>query len=483
MRRGNALCLRWLRPFWPVCALAATGAGCLRTTDPEPAPTHPEPPPTPLAERESPYGMTWFHTIDDEERTRSFLQTLADMGARQPLALIYWWRWDTKGFDYVAKGYRPEDVDEAYQRALDYYVNTSVELGLQPCFRVGSFRSFKGLYHPADPSGSVEAYADWLRFLANRYRGKVHLWMLGDEENRGYPFGWTGDPDDYMNKFFIPAATGVREGDPDALITIGSVSSAPATDWILQVIDKGLPRYADGVSGNFSYPVMENRREMEDLVRRVRQVWPACRFFGHNGYAENLHGIHDARQAGITAQCMFIAWDLGWDTAAYYLYRFSKTADTRQNYGLIKTLPGEEGKPAEFSDAWRAYQTIANTFYDRSKLATPDFAIRARQSDRFEADDGFSFTLAPTDVELRAFIRQDRQLLIYLACPRFNEPRDGRWDILIDTPSWRDPKRIPLLDYTAREPVPHHEEDGVLVLESVSAGLQPAILVLRRVVE
>jgi len=453
--------------------------GVLAAAAETPKTFHPEPPPTPLAERESPYGMTWFHTIDDEVKTRSMLQTLADMGARQPLALIYWWRWDTKGIEYESMGYRPGDMDEAYRRALDYYVNISVELGLQPCFRVGSFRVFKGLYHKADPTGSVEPYAEWLTMLAERYRGKVRVWMMGDEENRGYPFGWTGDPDDYMNKFFIAAATAVRKGDPDALIGTGSVSSAPATHWLLDVIERGLPKYADGVSGNFAYPVIESRHEMEDMIRRIRKVWPECRFFGHNGYAENLHGTHDSRQAGITAQSMFISWDLGWDSVAYYLYLFSKTADTRQNYGLLKSF-GENGGPPEVTDAWRAYQTIAHTFYDRSKLKKPDFNISIRQSDRLETEDGFSFTLAPTEAELKCFIRADRQLLIYLACPRFNEPREGRWDILVETPSWGDPRRIPLLNYTKRESVSHHRENETLVIENVKAGLEPAIFTLRK---
>ena len=455
--------------------------GCARGPAPESAPAClPEPAPVPLAERDVPYGMTWFHTIDDEAKTRSMLATLAEMGARKPLALIYWWRWDTKGFDYAAHNYRPQDMDDAYRRALDYYVDISLELGLQPCFRLGSFRSFKGLYHPADPSGSVEPYAAWLKELAARYRGKVYLWMLGDEENRGYPeFGWTGRPEEYLERFFIPSATAVREGDPGTLISTGSVSSAPATHWILQVIERGLPQYADGVSGNFAYPVVESRQEMEDLVRRVRAVWPGCRFFGHTGYAENLHGIRDARQAGITAQCMFTCWDLGWDTAAYYLYVFSKTADTRQNYGVLKSF-GEAGEPAEVSDAWKAFQTIANTFYNRSALDSPGVVARLRQADRFVAGDGFAFSLAPDSPVLRTFVREGRQLLIYLACPQFNEPRDGCWDVVIEGREWGEPRRIPLLDYTAREPVPHRWENGTLVLEEVRAGLEPAILTLRR---
>ena len=472
MRIGNTL-------LTLVC-IAFFLAGC-RTVTP-PTAFLPEPPPTPLVQRETPCGMTWFDLVDDEARTRNMLTTLRDMGVRKPLALIYWWRWDTKGWEYASRNYKTEHVDEAYRRAIDYYVNIALELGLQPCFRVGSFTCFKGLYHPADPNGSVELYADWLREIAARYRGKVYLWLLGDEENRPFPdFGWSGTPEDYMERFFKPSARGVRKGDPDTLIGIGSVSSAPATPWILKVIELGLPDVADGVSGNFWYHVIGNRIEMENLVQRVRALWPECRFFGHMGYVENRDGLHDARQAQLVAQCMFTCWNMGWDTIAYYLYRFSTTADTRLNYGLLKSF-GEDGNPPKVSDGWKAMQTMAHTFYNRSKLKDATARVRLRQAEKIESSDGFSFTLAPPDPEMHAFIRDDRQLLIYLACPELNDPSDGCWDVVISGVQWGNPQRIPLLDYMIRRPLPHRWEDGNLIIEKVRAGREPAIITLQRAV-
>jgi len=440
---------------------------------------YPEPEPKPFDSRESSHSMVWFYLQDDAELTRRLLQTVKDMGIGKTQALVYWWKQQTMGGDYWKEmGYRAKDVGEHARRALDYYVTISHQLGMKPCLRLGTFRCFKGLYHPMDKSGSVHNYANWLRSLAARYRGKIDHYVIGDEENRSFPeWGWSGTPSNYM-KVFIPLAEAIKQGDPSARVSPTSVSSAPATDWILELIDLGLPKYADGVAAHFHYKVIEDLTPIIEMMRKVREVWPEARFYANGcGYVEN-RGIHDDYQAGVVAQCMFTLWDIGWDSAPYYFYGFSKTADTHQNYGLMR-LPTKT-EPGIVSDAWKAYQTIAQTFYDRKELKPPDFEISLRQATVLSLADGTTIRLAPPDPVFKTYIRADKQLLIYLAYRKFREPREGRWDILLRTSEWGCPQRIPLLDYTSRKDLRYHREGQYLVVEDVQVGLQPMIITLRK---
>ncbi len=431
-------------------------------------------------QRDMPYSMVWFYLNPDEQQTRRMLQTVRDLGVMKTQALIYWWQIETLGGNYWKQmGYTERDIGTSKLKALDNYIKVSHELGMRPALRVGTFRVFKGLYHPMDTTGSVEKYCDWLRRMATRYKGKIDHWVIGDEENKRFPeWGWTGSAKDYMEKLFIPASIAIKEGDPDSRISCTAVSSAPATDWIMKVIALGLPRYGDGIAANIGYRRIEDLVELQNMMRKVKAVWPEAKFYANGvGYVEHAH-LHDKRQASILAQCMFTLWDIGWNSAPYYVYAFSKTKDTHQNFGIM-SLPGQD-KAAVYSDAWFAYQTIAHTFYNRNKMRQPDFEIRLRQGEVCATEDGLKMRIAPPVPVFHSYIRNNNQMLLYIAYRKFREPCNGRWDILLRTKHWVRPKRIPILDYKARLAVPHHYEGDWLVIEKVKVSLEPAILILTR---
>lgn len=438
----------------------------------------PLPEPVPFAQRQTPYSVVYYNLSNDERAARAMLGSVKEMGATEVLTLTYWWQAQTLGGDYWKKDYKAENIGEGYYRALDLYVHVSRELGLKPALRLGSFREWDGLWHPADPSGSVEHYAAWVETLAARYRGQIDHYIIGDEENRAFaPTGFDGSAEAYLKRMFIPLAEAIRKGDPEAKISTCGVSSAPDTKWLLELIKLGLPKYGDGVGCNLWHGVVEDTWQVTQFMAAVRKVWPQARFYSSGvGYVIN-RGEHDRHQAAIAAQTMFTLWDIGWDSAAYYLYRFSITADTKQNYGLID-FDGGEGKYL-YTDAWKAYQTIAHTFYDRDRLKDCPFPITFSAAQALTAEDGTKIELAPPDPVVRAFVREDRQLLIYLAYgPR--APREGTLRIVIHSDQWAQPQRIPLLDYMAREDVKHRVEDGKLILEDVCVGVEPAIITLRR---
>ena len=440
----------------------------------------PEPPAVRHKERVTPYSVVIFGLPDNVKALRQLLKSVRDLGATKVQVLVYWWKYDTMGGDYWKEmGYAPSHIGEDAWKMLDAYVEWSHKFGLRPAMRMGTRRVFKGLYHPEDKSGSPEKYGEWLEQLARRYRGKIDHYNMGDEENKSFPeWGWVGTPENYI-KEFIPLAEAIKRGDPDAMVGPTSVSSAPATDWSLKLVDLGLPKYADGMAAHFSYQRIESLLEITDYMERVRKKWPEARFFANGmGYADHRH-LEDMQQAGIVAQSMFTMWDIGWDSAPYYCYLFSQTADTNQNFGLMR-LKGEK-QQAEYSAAWKAYQTIAHTFYDRHLMESPSFDITLRQGQQLKGEGGVSIQLAPPNPVLRSFIRADGQLLIYLAYRQFRVPQTGIWDITVDSADWGKPQQIPLSDYQERVDLPHHRESSKLVIEGVKAGLQPAVLTLRRV--
>jgi len=424
--------------------------------------------------------MVYYYLVPDEAFVRWSLGSLKDMGATHAQALIYWWREETRGGDYWKASYRPEHIGANYRKALDLFVNVSLELGMKPAFRLGGFRSFKGLWHPMDPSRSIEPYADWVRRVATRYRGKVHHYVVGDEENKGYPaIKYYGSAEAYLKGFLIPMSKAIRAADPDALISSCATSSSPATQWNLDLIRLGLPQYADGIACNLPHRHFENPWEVQDLMAKARSLWPEVKFFANGvGYAENFAGPHDELQATRVAQSMFTLWDLGWDNAPYYLYKFSLTADTRQDFGIVRFPAGD--RPAIFSDAWRAFQTIAQTFYDRAGLKAPDFPISLDAAHVLTTKDGVRVRLAPPSPLMKTFARDNRQLLIYLAYPNLRYPQEGRWDITLNTTDWGGPQQIPLLNYRRRIDLAHRHEGERLVIENVSIGRSPTIVTLRR---
>lgn len=417
------------------------------------------------------YSMVYYHLTPDEAQARRMLASIREMGATRVHALVYWWQAETLGGDYWKKDYSPEFIGEGHYKSLDLFVSISREMGMTPSLRLGSSREWNGLWHPADPSGSIEPYAKWVTTLAERYRGKIDHYVIGDEENQR----WSAK--EYFDNMFAPLAKAIRAGDPAAKISACATSSSPLTQWQLELIRLGLPKLGDGVACNFWSMQIDDLTELLDMMKQVRNVWPKAKFYSNGmGYAEN-RGLDDQYQAAIVAQCMFNLWDVGWESAPYYLYGFSITADTRQNYGLVE-LPTAD-KPIVVSAAWRAYQTIAHTFIDRTAMKDSKLKITVSPAIEAKAEDGTLLKLSPPGVYVRAFERGD-ELVLYLAYRNVRTPRDGVVAVEISSDAWREPQLVPLLDYTARKPVEMSVVDGRVRLVDVPVSLQPTIIILRR---
>lgn len=421
-----------------------------------------------------PYSMVYYALSPDEATTRRFLEPLRDLGCARVHTLVYWWQAETLGGDYWKADHRPEQIGEGYYAALDHFVRISRELGMAPSLRLGGNREFPGRWHPADPSGNIEPYARWVEQLARRYAGQVDHYVIGDEENKEL------SAEAYLRQFLIPLAAAIRRGDPSARISPCATSSSPAISWTMDLIAAGLPKHADGVACNFWYTQIDDRHELINLMTRVRAVWPEARFYSSGMVYAEHRGLDDRRQAAIVAQCMFNLWDIGWDSAPYYLYNFSVTADTKENYGLAQLPSGDA--PLVASAGWKAYQTIARTFHDRAAFDEANLPITTRPADEAAVAGGGAIRLAPSNLRIRAFIRKsDGALVIYLAVPNVRHGTHGRVHLSVPTDRWTRAEQIPLLDHAARSDLAAEPDPGgAMVVRDVPVGTEPTILLLTR---
>lgn len=422
----------------------------------------------------APYSMVYYYLSDDPAVTRRILQSLKDLGITRAHALVYWWQAETLGGDYWKKDYSPNLIGEGCYRAIDNFVNISREMGITPSLRLGSSREWGGLWHPADPSGSIEPYAKWVTSLAQRYRGKIDHYVIGDEENQR----WSAK--EYFDQMFVPLAKAIRAGDPTVKISSCSTSSSPATQWNMELIKLGLPKYGDGIACNFWYVLLDDQDEMRDLQQRVRKVWPEARFYS-NGmvYARN-RSPQDQLQAAIVAQSMFNLFDVGWDSAPYYLYNYSITADTKENYGIAK-LPDAQ-HPLGPSAAWRAFQTIAHVFADREKMKPSDLAITVRPSIETKVEGGTTIRIAPPAPTMRVY-EKGNELFVYLAYRNLRAERDGRLQVSLSKQGWANPREISMSNYAQCSPLASHQSGSQLIIDDVRVGSLPTIIVLNRSTE
>lgn len=427
------------------------------------------------ADRVSPYSAVCFGLTSDEAYMRRYIGSLRDLGCTQALALIYWWQHEKLEGDWW-KGKYPESMfGENYLKMIDLFVDLCNEMGIRPALRLGDFNRQTGLWHPADPSGDIEPYTEWVGRMVSRYRGKVDHYVIGDELKRGYADWWKGTPEQYLRDFVIPISQVIRANDPQAKIS--SCGTEPA-GWQLELIRLGLPDYADGVALNLWRRNLENLELVTQFMRDAKALWPEVKFYSNGvGYGERV-GLNDRAQAARIAQTMFDLWDLGWDSAPNYVYRFSVTADTNQDFGLIGIPMDDE--PLQVTDAWRAYQTIAHTYYNRDEMVDPDFEITLEPAQTLTAEDGTAVTLAPPDVLVRSYIRDDDDLLIYLVYRNTRQPAHGVWNVVIHSDQWDSPKRIPWNDHRQRIEQPTTVRDGARVVGEVPVSNLPTTLILKR---
>ena len=165
------------------------------------------------------------------------------------------------------------------------------------------------------------------------------------------------------------------------------------------------------------------------------------------------------------AKNMFAWWDLQSDTAPYYVYLrnwqirdkvypgwfgffgFADLVVDAYDNLTIKRYPG-----------WYAYQTVANTFYNRDDFTKPGFEVSS------------SSKLSM----LRAYehiLPKGSELVLML----WNDPEEVNVEITIGSSKYSHPVRVNLFNYHDWSDVDYAVNDGKIRVKT-SVGLEPVIL-------
>ncbi|MFS8531779.1 cellulase family glycosylhydrolase [Sphaerobacter thermophilus] len=85
---------------------------------------------------------------------------------------------------------------------------------------------------PEDPA----RFEELMRFLAERYRGRVHAWEIWNEQNLAFEMGGYVDIERYVN-LLKAGYTGVKAGDPSAIVVFGGLTPTGVNDPTIAIDD------------------------------------------------------------------------------------------------------------------------------------------------------------------------------------------------------------------------------------------------------
>jgi hypothetical protein len=154
--------------------------------------------------------LTWGTSAADQARTAAVVQ---DSGARWALITVSW-----RDVERAAKNdYDPDQlaqVDQAVSGLRQVGVNVIATVAATPPWAsAGGTR-----WDPPNPSD----YADFMTFLANRYKGQVAAYEIWNEPDISPPRFWNGGPDAAAYAALLKAAyPAVKAGDPNARVLFG----------------------------------------------------------------------------------------------------------------------------------------------------------------------------------------------------------------------------------------------------------------------
>ena len=217
--------------------------------------------PTPLppsAPRAAGPGIgTQFHCLWSDYTNAERAAVLDKMKA----AGVSWVRIDAAwaGIEDTIKGAR----NAWYLNMLDFCVNEAGKRGIKVLVTLWwSPQWANGGRDRSAPPNNPQDYADFARWAAEYFRGRVQAWQVWNEPNPAQSF-WTGTTQQYVNmlKASYPA---FKAGDPNTLVVLGGPSGNDDA-WIAQV-------YAFGAKGSFDVLSTHPYQGLADAAPETRDT-------------------------------------------------------------------------------------------------------------------------------------------------------------------------------------------------------------------
>lgn len=370
------------------------------------------------------------------------------------------------------------ELEDDYVQSLRDYVSLSQKYGMKVGVRLDAIGGYPAWpVHPGNPDNVIDEYLVYVRQIAELLKGQTAYYVLGDELYLDDPYekdrpetAWT--PEDYVGYFKRVSET-IKSVDSEAIVSMYGAESGRWRD-VLKLIDKGYTEHGDGVALNhYSY------KTAVELYDQVRAVAPQMKFYSNGvGYCStataqprypegdpySAHPTEEAHAAAVAKQ-VFGWWDVGADTVPYYITLRNWEIRGRVYprwfgfFGIQDFVVGEDDKmTVRHYPGWYAYQTIAQTFYNRDELIEPVFAV--------ETDGEIDFR--------RVFIREcegGREILLVL----WHNAGTIDTTLTLNTDTFKYPVRVNLLDYKDWIDLPHDTGDGVMRIPLTLSG-EPTII-------
>ncbi|MEB3829835.1 GH39 family glycosyl hydrolase [Phormidium sp. CCY1219] len=167
-----------------------------------------------------------------------------------------------------------EILDKSLQLAQEHQVEPLMYLGFSP--RWASKRPEEpSAYGPgkAAPPENIEDWRNYVRTVAERYKGRIHYYELWNEPN-GYKRFYTGTMAE-MLELCREAYQILKEVDPTITVVspsaTGDWGSSPGVEWLDEFLSQGGGEYADIIGYHF-YVMPGPPENMVPLIQKVQGV-------------------------------------------------------------------------------------------------------------------------------------------------------------------------------------------------------------------
>jgi hypothetical protein len=206
--------------------------------------------------------------------------------------------------------------------------------------------------NPPGLSGPPRDMEDWktfVRTVATRYKGRIHVYEIWNEPNR--PQSWVGDVDTLI-AMTREARTILKQVDPNNIVVAPAPEEEKGLPWLNEFLRKGGAQYADVIAYHFYV----GPKPPEDVVRLIQKVRSAMAQY-HTGERPlwnteagwlGPNALPPDVAAGYVARAYLLNWAAG--VSRFYWYAWEN------HHGTLIELTEQDN--ATLTPAGKAFGTI-----------------------------------------------------------------------------------------------------------------------------
>ena len=201
------------------------------------------------------------------------------------------------------------------------------------------------------PLRDINDWKDYVRTVATRYKGRIHVYELWNEPDR--PHAWLGDMDS-MIQMVREASQILKAIDPTITVVSPSPETAKGPDWLNDFLKKGGGQYVDAIGYHFYLPQSGPPEEVVPIIQRVKTVM-SQNGVGNKPLWNTEAGWHEPKpfpSQGLAAAYVARSYILNWAAGVSRFYWYCW--DNHNWTSLEVTMPDN----ATLRPAGQAYATI-----------------------------------------------------------------------------------------------------------------------------